>query len=127
MAKKLAMVFGVVFVLVGILGFISNGMVGSNGYFMTNHAHDAVHLLIGIIILIWSARGEAAAAMSMTTFGIVYLLIAVLGFVMTSPLLGFITYNGADNWLHVVLGVVLLAAGLSLKKGSASAMPSAQM
>lgn len=128
MAKKLAMVFGVVFVLVGLLGFISNPIVGAHGYFFTNHTHDIVHLLVGIVMIIMSAQGEAAGAMSLTIFGVVYLLIAVLGFVMKTPLLGLVAYNGADNWLHVVLGVVLLAAGLSLKKGSAApSMPAGQM
>ena len=117
MAKKLAMVFGVVFVLVGLLGFISNPIVGSMGFFMTNHVHDLVHLLVGVVMLVMSAQGESMAIMSLTIFGAVYALIAVLGFVMTSPLLGLVAYNSADNWLHVVLAIVLLGAGLSIKKG----------
>ena len=113
MAKKLAMVFGVVFILVGLLGFFNNPILG---IFAVNGAHNVVHLLIGIVMVIMASQGEASAAMSMNIFGVVYLLVAVLGFVMKSPMLGFIAYNGADNWLHVVLGIVLLAAGMSAKK-----------
>ena len=115
MAKKIAMTLGVVFVLVGVLGFFPNPIVGANGFFLANYTHDIVHLLIGVVMIIMAAQGESSAAMSMIIFGIVYALIAILGFVMTSPLLGLVTYNAADNWLHVVLAVVLLIAGFSLK------------
>ena len=119
MAKKLAMVFGVIFVLVGILGFIPNPIVGPNGFFLTNSLHSIFHLLVGIVMLIMASQGESNAALSMTIFGVVYLLLAVLGWVLTSPMLGLVAYNGADNWLHLVLGVVLVAAGM-MKKGSAA-------
>jgi len=50
-------------------------------------------------------------------FGIVYLLLGVLGiFTIGSEgmtkLLGFIPVNGADNYLHIGLGVVIFLAGL---------------
>ena len=120
------MILGIVFVIVGVLGFIENPIVGEYGYFMTNAVHNLAHLLIGIIMLVMASKGEASAAMSMTIFGVVYLLLAVLGFVMSSPLLGLVEYNAADNWLHVVLGVVLLVLGMT-NKGSAPAMPSSGM
>src|SRR5581483_3969118 len=122
MGKKLAMIIGVVFVLVGLLGFVSNPIVGGgSALFMTNTAHNLAHILIGVIMMVMAAQGESSALLSLKIFGVVYLLLAVLGFVMTSPMFGIIAYNGADNWLHLVLGVVLLALGM---KKASSAMPS---
>jgi len=122
MAKTLAKIFGAVFILVGLLGFISNGIVGAAGIFQTNMAHDIAHILIGLILVL-ASKDSMRAALWLKIFGVVYLLLAVLGFmalkggVESGSMLGFITVNGADNWLHIVLGVVLLIAGM-MKPGA---------
>ncbi|HWU24491.1 MAG TPA: DUF4383 domain-containing protein [Candidatus Paceibacterota bacterium] len=127
MAKTLALVFGIVFVLIGLLGFVSNPLVGANGLFMTNGLHDIVHILFGII-LIWASRGGQASSVSwLKILGVVYLVLAVLGFLLAPSgpsLLGLVTVNMADHWLHVVLGVVLLAAAF-MSNSSSSQQPGA--
>jgi hypothetical protein len=124
MAKTLALVFGIVFVLVGLLGFVSNPLVGPTGLFVTNGLHNIVHLLFGII-LIWASRGGQARSVSwLKILGVVYLVLAVLGFLLAPSgpsLLGLVTINMADHWLHVVLGVVLLAAAFMSNNSSSSA------
>lgn len=120
----MALVFGIIFVLVGLLGFVSNPLVGSTGLFMTNGLHNLVHLLIGIILIVASRSGQASSSMWLKIIGVVYLLLAVLGFLLAPSgpmLLGIVTVNMADHWLHLVLGVVLLFAGL--RGNSASAQP----
>ncbi len=117
MAKTLAMIFGIVFILVGALGFINNPILGM---FEVDAIHNVVHILLGIW-LVAAARNMSpkAAPMAMKTVGIIYLVLAVLGFILvpeSGKLLGIVTMNGADNWLHVVLGVVLLIAGMSTNK-----------
>lgn len=128
MAKTLALVFGIVFVIVGLLGFVSNPLVGANGLFMTNGLHDIVHLLFGII-LIWASRGSQARSVSwLKILGVVYLVLAVLGFLLAPSgpsLLGLVTVNMADHWLHVVLGVVLLLAAYMGNNSSSSMQPGA--
>jgi Domain of unknown function (DUF4383) len=48
-------------------------------------------------------------------FGVIYALVALIGLFTTGDmLLGFIRVNHADDWLHVVLAVVILAAGFML-------------
>lgn len=127
MAKTFALIFGVIFVLVGILGFIPNPLVGMNGIFDTNTAHDVVHLLLGIVLLVVAFWAPTQSALWLKILGVVYLLVALLGFFSGSPLLGFIEANSADNWLHVVLAVVLFLAGWFAKDDmmmkSAAAMP----
>ncbi|MDB5194728.1 MAG: hypothetical protein JWN50_742 [Parcubacteria group bacterium] len=125
MAKTWAMVFGWIFVLVGLLGFISNPIVGATGYFHADTMHNIIHIILGAILL-WAAYGmPAKAAAAMKWIGIIYLILAILGFVLvsgTGTLLGIAEINGADNWLHLVLGIVVLWAGLKAGKGGMQTM-----
>lgn len=116
MVKKLAIVFGIVFVVVGLLGFVSNPVVGDMGIFHTNALHNIVHLLVGIILIL-VAKNEKNAIKAMKIFGIVFILLAILGFI-SLDILSFISANGADNVLHLVLGVLLLVVGMKASKGT---------
>lgn len=122
MAKKLAILFGVVFVLVGLLGmFVSNPIVGMAGsLFETNQVHDLVHILFGVILLVVAFMAPMKSALWLKILGVVYLLLAIVGFVMVptgGELLGMVHTNTADHWLHVLLGVVLVVAGFMGHKG----------
>ncbi len=120
MAKKAAKIFGIIFLLVGALGFVSNPIVGMGGMFHTNMMHNIVHLLIGLVLLL-TAGTEAKAKLWLKIVGIVYLLVAVLGFMSlgdntTANLLGLVEVNSADNWLHLVLGLILFILGMGGSK-----------
>jgi hypothetical protein len=55
----------------------------------------------------------------MKVLGVVYVLIAILGFFMTSDtgsLLGLVQVNHADHYLHLVLGILLFIVGLRSAK-----------
>jgi len=113
-AKTAGIVIGAVFVAVGILGFIPNPLVSSTGLFAVNTAHNLIHVLSGAAILACALTG-VATSLSLQIFGAVYALVAILGFISRdSLLLGFIRVNHADHWLHVLLAVVILAAGFML-------------
>lgn len=125
MAKKLAYVFGVVFVLVGLLGFVPNPIVGMGAIFETDTMHNLVHILFGVILLVVAMKAPMKSALWLKILGVVYLILAILGLVMVpegGALLGLVETNHADHWLHVVLGVVLLVAGF-MGKGKMAAMP----
>lgn len=117
MAKTLAYVFGIIFVIVGLLGlFVPNPLIGSGAaaFFATNTLHDSVHLVIGLVLLavaIWCPR---VSSLWLKIIGAIYLVLAILGFAVAGPIAG-VMLNDADNWLHVVLGLVLLIAGLSVR------------
>lgn len=128
MAKTIASVLGIIFVLVGLLGFVSNPLVGENGLFMTNGLHNLVHLLFGVILIVAARKSQASAASWLKILGIVYLVLAVLGFLLAPSgpsLFGLVMLNAADNWLHAVLGIVLLVAGI--RGNSAASQPAAPM
>jgi hypothetical protein len=121
MSKKFAVIFGVVFVIVGIMGFFGNPIVGrveNNPIFVTDALHDLVHIIIGVVLVIAGTKSMSAAGTALKVFGVVYLLLAIDGFFQPDSLLGFVTANSADTWLHLVLGIVLLAVGLMGGKSS---------
>ena len=120
MLKKVSMVFGVVFLLVGLLGFVpgitttdSDGMQQLLGIFMVDGLHNSVHIITGLLGL-WAATSSKYAKWYLVGFGVVYGLLAVIGFFDTN-LLGLMKTNMADTWLHLVLAVALLGTGLGLK------------
>lgn len=121
MAKTIVMVLGVVFVIVGVLGFFQDPVLG---IFEVDMVHNIVHLLSGVVALLMASMGEASAKTYAKVFGLVYLLVTVLGFIMgEGKLLGLMEVNDSDNYLHVFLTLVLLYAGFS--KSSASSSPAA--
>jgi hypothetical protein len=72
-----------------------------------------VHLLIGVALLFGAGK---MPNMVLNVFGAVYILLAIVGFIEGgTKLLGFVGYNAADNWLHLVLGIVLLVVGMAVK------------
>src|SRR5688572_18785462 len=99
MHKKLSLLFGVVFLAIGILGFVP-GITREEhllGIFHVNAAHNAIHILTGLMALIAGLASEHAATLFFRMFGVVYGLVAILGFVYADrPILGLISNNFAD-------------------------------
>ena len=117
MVKKAAMVFGVVFLLIGILGFVpaltpqdSSGMPLLLGIFMVGALHNIIHIASGVAALI-GAQSERYAKTYFKVFGIVYAVVTIVGFIQTDTVLGLISVNLADNLLHLAIAVVALALG----------------
>jgi hypothetical protein len=124
--RSMAGLVGAVFLLVGILGFIP-GITqnydtlqfagdGSDakllGLFEVSILHNIVHLLFGV-----AGLAMAKATKSATTYliggGIIYLVLTVYGFLIPQDgAANFIPVNDADNWLHLLLGVGMIALGL---------------
>ena len=124
MAKTLGMLFGIVFLAVGILGFVPgvsapgpDGMPMLLGIFMVNTAHSMVHIASGAVFLFASMAGAGAASLWFKLFGLVYAVVAVLGFMTPNGmLLGLISNNPADTWLHVGLAAAMLLIGFAVPK-----------
>lgn len=112
MAKTSAILFGVIFVLAGLLGFVSNPLIGTNAIFETNTADNLLHLLVGSILILVAYIGPDRSGRWLKVFGITYLFVAAIGFFSFSPLLGLFEANRADNWLHAVLGTMLILASV---------------
>lgn len=118
MYKKLAKIFGIAFVVVGILGFIPGITVKEHllGLFHVNAAHNIVHIVTGLIAF-WASRTSGRASLLFfQVFAVIYLGVALLGFGYGNhSILGFIANNYADTWLHLGLSFVLGYTGFLYK------------
>ena len=124
MIQTLAWVFGVVLLLVGVLGFVpgvTNDMM-LLGIFHVDMLHNLVHILSGLAALA-AAWGMYSSRLYFQVFGIIYGLVAVLGLVGGDSVLGIIGVNMADNFLHVLIAAVALYAGFMMKELSAPSAP----
>ena len=108
MARTVNYVLGAVFILVGIIGFFNNPVLG---IFQVDAMHNVIHLVSGILAIIFAASGESAAKSFSKVFGVIYALVAILGLAFGGNILGLMTVNMADNILHIVLALVFLYVG----------------
>jgi hypothetical protein len=121
--QTIAMLVGVTFLLVGVLGFIPGITThygdlkfagdGSSakllGLFQVSMLHNIVHLLFGIVGLVL-ARTSSGARTYLLGGGVVYLALWILGLVNGAS---WIPANNADDWLHFGLGVGLIGLGFA--------------
>ena len=112
-----SIIIGVLFLIVGLLGFIPNPIVGTteNVIFHADSLHSIIHIASGALFILVGLALPASAPGFMMLFGIVYLFLGVLGLINIGTsgegtLLGFLHVNGADNILHVALGIVIFLA-----------------
>ncbi len=109
-ADLLAKIFGFVFILVGIAGFIPNPLVSESGVFRVNEAHNLIHIVTGV--LFFAAAFVDASARAIRGIAVLYAIVAILGFVFPDNMLfGIVAMNMADRWLHAALAAVLLLVG----------------
>lgn len=106
--KLWATIIGIVLLIVGIVGFFHHPILGLFG---VNLLHNGVHLLTGAIFL-WAGLASSAPVKKVNTWlGVVYVLVAILGFF---GLLTFLMVGGSmdpDNFLHLGTGVVSALIG----------------
>jgi hypothetical protein len=118
-ARLYATLVGGTLVIGGIIGFFYSSSFGSPGHvdavfgiLDVNGWHNILHIVTGGLGLL--AAGYAARQYALG-IGVVYIAIAIWGFIIGDghSILGFIPVNTEDNFLHVILGVLGLAAGLA--------------
>jgi hypothetical protein len=119
MAKTICKVLGVVFLLVGVVGFASPHLAGAH----LTPAHNVVHILSGVVALYFGFAGTLSGAKAFClVFGVVYLALGVLGLALgTGPdrmwmVLNTLDLGKADHGIHCLLGIVFLAGGLFTKR-----------
>ncbi len=123
-----AVLVGAVFLLVGVLGFIpgittdydSLEAAGHEshakllGIFQVSVLHNIVHLLFGAAGLAL-ARTAATARAFLIGGGVVYLVLWLYGLLIDkTSQANFVPLNTADDWLHFVLGLGMIALGVVL-------------
>ncbi|MEL5990944.1 DUF4383 domain-containing protein [Microbacterium phosphatis] len=126
--QKTALVFGIVFFIVGLGGFIpgltsnieSLQFAGHEsgamllGIFQVSILHNIVHLLYAIVGLL-AARSFSGSRNYLIWGGAVYAVLWIYGLVVPHDhQANFVPLNTADNWLHFVLAVAMIALGVLL-------------
>ena len=122
MVKGAAILFGIVFLAVGILGFVPavttevNGMPMLLGIFHVNAAHNFVHIASGVVFLLCGMAGPGPSRTFFKIFGVVYAIVAIWGFAVgNGNTLFVVSNNPAVTWLHVVLALAMLYLGFVAK------------
>lgn len=137
MAKTICTILGIVFILVGIMGFIVPDLLGSHLSLM----HNLVHIISGAVALYFGLAGSLSGArLFCIVFGIVYLLLGVVGFIagdggvhtmanmpnandanLLKVITGQLELGRMDHIIHVLLGIVFLVGGFITKADVARA------
>lgn len=132
MAKRIATILGIGFLLVGVAGLAVPNMLGLH----LSLAHSVVHLVTGAVSLWLGLKGSLSAArMFCIVFGAVYMLLGIAGFAagasgdpspgvpgpsderMMKVLPGMLEMGTMDHIVHVLLGAIFLIGGLMTKTG----------
>jgi len=132
MARTIAKVLGIVFILVGVIGFLAPGMLG----FHLNLAHNLIHLVSGAVALYFGYSATLSGArLFCIIFGVVYGLLGVAGFLLGGAgnhgvegvpahgsdsslfrvLPGSLELASVDHIFHILLAVVFLIGGFVTK------------
>ena len=124
MIKLAAVLFGIVFLLVGILGFVPSAAPDQMLFkiFHVNAAHNIVHITSGLIFLLAAMAGAGAAQAWFKIFGIIYAIVAIWGFAVgTGNTLWVVSNNPAVTYLHVALAAAMLFLGFGTSGSKAAA------
>jgi uncharacterized membrane protein HdeD (DUF308 family) len=130
MAKTICKLLGVVLLLVGIIGFVKPGFLGTH----LSMAHNLVHILSGIIALYFGFAASLSAARGFC--------LGICGFILGSAqpttltnmtdmaadtrlwkvIPGTLELGTADHAVHLLLGILFLVGALMTKTNYARAV-----
>lgn len=108
-AQTLALLVGATFLAVGVLGFVPGVTRHSEllGVFSVSTLHNLIHLAFGAVGIAL-ARTPDTARTFLLGGGVVYLALWLVGVIGVG---GWIPVNTADNWLHLLVGIGMVALG----------------
>jgi hypothetical protein len=112
--RVIAKLVGVLFIIAALWGFVETGFAMETsllmGIFPVNAMHNVAHLLLGV----WgyaSSQTDKAAGRYGRFGGVLYLILGATGFVVENPM-DLLPIGGADRFLHLGVGALLLIGGL---------------
>lgn len=134
-ARLYCTLVGAALVIAGIIGFFYSsgfdtgvsGVAGDTdevfGILGVNGWHNVVHIALGLLAL--AVAGSASGARNYCLgIGLLYLLLSIWGFVDSDGiLLGILPVNNEDNFLHLILGLVGVAAGAATPTAATPSRP----
>jgi hypothetical protein len=126
--RTFALIMGIVFVLVGVMGFLPAPFVttphdmhgvtvhANHGYllglFPVNLLHNLVHILFGIAGIMSYRSGPGASRMFARFVAVAYAVLAVFGLIPhLDTVFGLIPIHGNDVWLHALIAAAAAVFG----------------
>ncbi|MFF0813743.1 DUF4383 domain-containing protein [Rhodococcus sp. NPDC003318] len=128
--RRVAFAAGIVFLVVGALGFVPGVTTGWDtiepaghsshamllGMFATSVLHNVIHLTFGVLGLV-ASRTARGSALFLALGGVAYLLLWAYGLATPDEsALNALPVNAADDWLHLALGVAMITALLVTRR-----------
>jgi hypothetical protein len=106
--KVFAVLFGIIFFILGIAGFLPGALTGNYLFeiFKINFWLNIISLASGIAA--WGAAfiGQRACRLYFQMIGTFYAFLAILGFIYgESEIFDMIANNKVDTWLHMVFAI----------------------
>lgn len=125
--RIVAIVIGAGFLLVGVIGFINHDFLGMH----LSTSHNLIHLISGVVALYIGLKGSLTAVRVFNlTFGAIYLLLGVAGFIaggqaeptagvpgpggpyLWKVIAGLFEVGTVDHLVHILLGLLFIVGGL---------------
>jgi hypothetical protein len=118
MAKTVCKILGVLFLLVGVIGFVSPNLLNAH----LSPIHNVIHIVSGAIALYFGFAGTLSGAKVFSlVFGVVYLALGILGLALGTGadkmwMVGPLHLGQSDHGIHILLGVIFLVGGLFTRR-----------
>lgn len=109
MVRTISYILGAVMALAGIIALAMGGSV--LGTFTAGTTLSVSWLVAGIITLVVAIWMPAQSMLWAKIIGVILAIVAVVGFVMSGPVLGLLDNTMANNVLHIVLAIIFLIIG----------------
>ena len=123
--KNVSVGFGLVYVLVGVVGFFLTGFRGFASPtgpllfgFMINPLHNLVHVLVGAVLIAGGLAAVGVSKLVNTVVGAVYLLVFAVGLALQGSTANVLALNVADHGLHLVSAVLLVSIGVAADRST---------
>jgi uncharacterized protein DUF4383 len=122
-AQVYALVVGLTLVIAGIIGFFYNATFTDDksvrdavlGILDVNGWHNVVHIATGALGLLALSGGYYYARTYAFGLGAIYIVVAAWGFIIGNgdSILSVVPVNTEDNFLHLLIGIAGIFAGLA--------------
>ncbi len=128
MVRYVAIGFGCVLIVLGILGWIPAVAPDGRlfGLFATGTLYNVFHIVTGLVALIVGFTTQRAARHMFQFLGVVYLIVAALGF-FAGDRLDVLEASLADHVLHAVMALFALCIGFLPTPEHRYAQPNTRM
>lgn len=124
-AREACYGMGAIFITIGLLGFVTDNLLGAH----LSYAHNIIHVLSGLAAVICAYSGRSLAQKFAIAFGVLYGALGVLGFALGVPTEsttghiardsslwilspGVLEFGTSDHVLHLIFAAIFIAAAM---------------